>query len=333
MKAVVYTGDNSAEYADVDSPVPQDGQTRVDLYFCGICGSDMHAWHGHDERRIPPLVLGHEAVGRAKDGPYAGKLVAINPLMRCGACPSCQIGNEHLCATRELIGMRVPGAFAEEVAVDSANLTVLPEDVVLRDVALAEPLACALHTVHLGQAAVSVPLPDSRLVILGGGAIGLLCALTAQYYGCSDILIAETNPIRRKVLENVTKATTFNPLEVVPPRAQNGDLIVDAVGSAATRRSASALVRPGGVIVHIGLQDNLDGLDTRRVTLQEITFQGSYCYRDSDFALAVDLLVNKVITGAGWTEVRAMADGPQAFIDIDEGRAGPKIILNTDPQN
>ena len=331
MKAVVYTGDNSAEYTDVDSPVVQDGQTRVDLSFCGICGSDMHAWHGHDERRVPPLVLGHEAVGRAKDGPYEGHLVAINPLMRCRTCPSCQTGDEHLCASRELIGMRVPGAFAEEVAIDSANLKVLPEDVLLSDVALAEPLACALHTVHLGQAALSVPLLDSRLVILGGGAIGLLCALAAQYYGCSEILIAETNPIRSKILEQVTQATTYNPLEGVPEAAQNCDLIIDAVGSAATRSASSALVRPGGVIVHIGLQDNLDGLDTRRITLQEITFQGSYCYRDSDFALAVDLLVNKTITGAGWTEVRAMADGPQAFMDIDEGRAGPKIILNTVP--
>ena len=131
--------------------------------------------------------------------------------------------------------MRVPGAFAEEVAIDSTNLTVLPEDVLLSDVALAEPLACALHTVHLGQAALSVPLPDSRLVILGGGAIGLLCALAAQYYGCSEILIAETNPIRSKILEQVTQATTYNPLEGVPEAAQNCDLIIDAVGSAATR--------------------------------------------------------------------------------------------------
>ena len=333
MKAVVYTGNNSAEYLNVDSPVAQEGQTTVDLHFCGICGSDMHAWHGHDERRIPPLVLGHEAVGRAKDGPYAGQLVAINPLMRCGTCPFCQTGNEHLCAKRELIGMRVPGAFAEEVAVDSANLKVLPEDVALSDLALAEPLACALHTVHLGQGVLSVPFRESRLVILGGGAIGLLCALAAQYYGCSDILIAETNPVRCKVLEQVTEATTYNPLEAVPEATQNCDIIIDAVGSASTRRTASALVRPGGVIVHIGLQDNLDGLDTRRITLQEITFQGSYCYRDRDFALAVDLLVKKIITGIGWTEVRAMADGPQAFVDIDEGRAGPKIILNTDPQD
>ena len=117
MKAVVYTGDHASAFRDVDAPVAQDGQTIVDLSFCGICGSDMHAWHGKDERRIPPLVLGHEAVGRAMDGPHAGRLVAINPLMRCGACPACTSGAEHLCASRELMGMRVPGAFAESVAI------------------------------------------------------------------------------------------------------------------------------------------------------------------------------------------------------------------------
>ena len=330
MKAVVYTGDHASEYRDVDAPAAGAGQTIVDLSFCGICGSDMHAWHGKDERRVPPLVLGHEAVGRAIDGPHAGRLVAINPLMRCGTCPACTSGNEHLCPSRELMGMRVPGAFAEAVAIDTANLTLLPEGVNLADIALAEPLACALHTVHLGQAALSSPLSDQRMVILGGGAIGLLSALAAQYYDCTDIAMAETNDTRRQVLEQVTSAKTYNPLEAVPGEAEHCDILIDAVGSGATRKAASALVRPGGVIVHIGLQDNLDGLDTRRLTLQEITFQGSYCYTDTDFQLAVDLLVNKTITGTGWTEQRDLKDGPQAFIDIDEGRAGPKIILNTD---
>ena len=329
MKAVVYTGDHASEFRDVDAPAAAENQTIVDLSFCGICGSDMHAWHGKDERRIPPLVLGHEAVGRAVNGPHEGRLVAINPLMRCGTCPACSTGNEHLCPSRELMGMRVPGAFAESVAIDTANLTLLPEGVNLADIALAEPLACALHTIHLGQAALSSPLSVQRMVILGGGAIGLLTALAAQYYDCTNILMAETNDTRRQVLEQVTKASTYNPVEAVPDEAVNCDILIDAVGSAATRKAASALVRPGGVIVHIGLQDNLDGLDTRRLTLQEITFQGSYCYRDSDFQLAVDLLVNKTITGAGWTELRALKDGPQAFIDIDEGRAGPKIILKT----
>ena len=330
MKAVVYTADHTAEVREVDAPSGGQGKTIVDLSFCGICGSDMHAWHGKDERRIPPLVLGHEAVGRATDGPHAGRLVALNPLMRCGTCAACTRGDDHLCPSRELIGMRVPGAFAEAVAVDSANLAVLPEDADLADIALAEPLACALHTVHLGKAALSVPLCDARMVILGGGAIGLLSALAAHHYGCTDLFIAETNETRRQVLEKVTTAQPYNPLTGVPDAAENCDIIIDAVGSAATRKAASAMVRPGGVIVHIGLQDNLDGLDTRRLTLQEITFQGSYCYRDNEFQLAVDLLVDKTITGAGWTEIRSLDDGPQAFMDIDQGRAGPKIILKTD---
>ena len=328
MKAVVYTGDHASAFRDVDAPSAGEGQTLVDLSFCGICGSDMHAWHGKDERRIPPLVLGHEAVGRAMDGPHAGRLVAINPLMRCGTCPACSSGAEHLCASRELIGMRVPGAFAEAVAVDTANLTVLPEGVNLADIALAEPLACALHTIHLGQAALSGPLSDQKLVILGGGAIGLLTALAAQYYDCTNILMAETNDTRRKVLEQVTTAATYNPLQAVPDAAENCDILIDAVGSGLTRKAASALVRPGGVIVHIGLQDNEAGLDTRRLTLQQIVFTGSYCYSKLDFAEAVQLLEDGKISGAGWTEVRGLEAGAQSFIDIHEGQAPPKIIMN-----
>lgn len=329
MKAVVYTAAHTAEFQNVSPPVAAEGQTIVKLSFCGICGSDMHAWHGKDERRIPPLVLGHEAVGRATDGPLAGRLVAINPLMRCTNCPACKRSEHHLCSSRELIGMRVPGAFAEAVSVDTANLIALPEDVNLADMALAEPLACALHAVHLGQAGLSEHLDGARLVILGGGAIGLLSALSAQYYKCSDILIAETNETRRQILEQATQARTYNPLDTVSDAANGCDILIDAVGSSHTRKAASALIRPGGMIVHIGLQDNLDGLDVRRLTLQEIMFQGTYCYRDDEFQLAIKLLMSGIISGVGWAQVRALQDGPQAFIDIDEGRAGPKIILQT----
>ena len=97
------------------------GQSIVDVAFCGICGSDMHAWHGHDERRVPPLVLGHEAVGTVRSGPQEGARVAINPLMSCGTCQACMSGNRHLCATRELIGMRYPGAFAEQVLIPDST--------------------------------------------------------------------------------------------------------------------------------------------------------------------------------------------------------------------
>ena len=89
MKALVYTSTQQSEIRNVELPIVSDRQSVIEIEFCGICGSDMHAWHGHDERRIPPLVLGHEAVGLATSGPHTGKRVAINPLMTCGQCLVC----------------------------------------------------------------------------------------------------------------------------------------------------------------------------------------------------------------------------------------------------
>ena len=335
MKALVYTGTCQSEIREVDLPVPGDNQVIVDLAFCGICGSDMHAWHGHDERRVPPLVLGHEAVGVVRSGPLAGKRVAINPLMICGTCEFCQSGAEHLCASRELIGMRVPGALAQQLVINADNLSVIPDHLPFHEAALAEPLACSVHAVQL---ACDLANLDNRsknkecmIVILGGGAIGLLSALVFEAYGYGNIWIAETNPLRRAMLEDAGNMRAYDPL--APAGAETGpalghaDILLDAVGSGATRASASQLVRPGGVMVHIGLQNNDEGLDTRRITLQEITFKGTYCYRNDDFSEALSLLANGSISGKGWAEIRPLDAGAAAFVDIDQGKAPPKIIL------
>ena len=327
MRALVYTGTQLSEIRNLPAPLCDQGHVVVDLAFCGICGSDMHAWHGHDERRVPPLVLGHEAVGVANDGPLQGKRVAINPLMTCGECVSCVSGNEHLCAKRELIGMRVPGAFAEKVAIKAENLTILPDDLSYVDAALAEPLACSVHAVRLALQNAG----DDRaatIAILGGGAIGLLVGKVFLAYGYDNIWIAEPNPLRRSMLEQLDNFNAYDPTKLAQC-TQNVDIIIDAVGSGITRRTATAMARPGGVIVHIGLQDNLDGLDARRITLQEITFKGTYCYRSDDFAEALRLLHNGAVSGSGWVDVRPLADGEKAFQDIHNGAAAPKIILDT----
>ena len=285
MKALVYTGDMQTEYRDEPDPVAEPGQTIVDLAFCGICGSDMHAWHGLDKRRVPPLILGHEAVGVARGGKFAGQRVAINPLMTCRQCDACSSGNEHLCPDRELIGMRVPGAFAEAVAISESNLYPLPENLAFEEAALAEPLAVCVHAAKLGLARITSH--TSSAVVLGGGAIGLLTALVLRIYGVSDISIAETNELRRKMLNKVTDARSYDPLGESPPGM--AELVMDCVGSGITRKSASHLAKPGGTVVHVGLQNNQAGLDTRRLTLQEIAFIGTYCYTDADFAEAFRL--------------------------------------------
>ena len=326
MRALVYTGTQLTEIRDVQDPVCELEQVIVELAFCGICGSDMHAWHGHDERRVPPLVLGHEAVGIPNDGPLKGQRVAINPLMTCGVCVSCASGIEHLCVKRELIGMRVQGAFAEKVAIKAQNLTILPDDLPFVEAALAEPLACSVHAVRL---ALKYADHDraATIAVLGGGAIGLLAGNVFLAYGYQNIWIAEPNPLRRSMLEKLGNFRVYDPAKS-DQCPQSVDMIIDAVGSGTSRRTASAMVRPGGVIVHIGLQDNLDGLDARRITLQEITFKGTYCYRNDDFTEALRLLHDGAVSGSGWVDVRPLADGAKAFQDIHNGTAPPKIILD-----
>ena len=325
MKALVYSGTMQSEIREMALADIGAGEVIVDVHQCGICGSDMHAWHGLDDRRIPPLILGHEAVGRARAGRFAGQRVVINPLMSCDNCHFCRTGAEHLCASRELVGMRVAGAFAEQVIVKEDNLTVISDNLSDSNAALAEPLACAVNAAQLAIA--HIPDSTANVHVLGGGAIGLLAAMVCSAKGYSNIHIAETNALRRNIL---TKIGNFNVYDPLAQRSDDGqiDIVLDAVGSGRSRAAASAMVRPGGVISHIGLQDNEAGLDTRRITLQQIHFTGSYCYSRNDFADAVQLLEDGFITGSGWVEVRGLEAGAQSFVDIHEGKAPPKIILN-----
>ena len=325
MKALVYCGTMQSEIRETALADIGAGEVIVDVHQCGICGSDMHAWHGLDDRRIPPLILGHEAVGRARAGRFAGQRVVINPLMSCDNCHFCRTGAEHLCAGRELVGMRVAGAFAEQVIVKEDNLTVISDNLSDTNAALAEPLACAVNAAQLAIA--HIPDSTANVHVLGGGAIGLLAAMVFSAKGYSNIHIAETNALRRNIL---TKIGNFNVYDPLAQRSDDGqiDIVLDAVGSGRSRAAASAMVRPGGVISHIGLQDNEAGLDTRRITLQQIHFTGSYCYSRNDFADALQLLEDGFISGSGWVEVRGLEAGAQSFVDIHEGKAPPKIILN-----
>lgn len=329
MKALVYTGVNCLEFQDHPEPPPADDEVVVKVGAVGICGSDMHAYHGHDSRRPAPLILGHEAAGYVVGGPTKGMAVAVNPLVNCGKCKHCLAGRIHLCASRQLISMPPrPGAFAEIVRVPKQNLFPIPNGLDLAKAALTEPLAVSYHSVNHGMRFLARPLSAGRCVILGGGAIGLGCALVLAMQGAKEIHIGEPNVARRRTAGGARPFHCYEPGTIDEPEPSAVDFVLDAVGSKSTRETASRLVKPGGVIVHIGLLPGSDGLDIRKITLQEIIFTGTYCYTPLEFGETLNAIARGWLGALDWFEERPLAEGQRAFKDIDTGNlAAAKIIL------
>ena len=323
MKALIYTGPEALNYAEVPDPAVNLEDQLIRIALVGICGSDMHAFLGHDSRRPAPLILGHEAAGHIEGGPRDGERVTLNPLVTCGKCPACASGRDNLCPERQIISMPPrEGGFAELVAMPDRNLVSVPDGVPLSKAALAEPIACGWHTVRLALEA----LKGSRdtALVLGGGAIGLGAALSLKAQGVHDVTIVEPNPARRAHLENACGQTVVTQA----PNGKTYDLVVDGVGFAATRAVASACARPGGVIGHIGLGEDMGGLDIRRLTLQEISFIGTYTYTAEDFRQTAEAIFDGRLGPLDWPEIRPLQDGAKAFADIRNGVvAAPKILL------
>jgi 2-desacetyl-2-hydroxyethyl bacteriochlorophyllide A dehydrogenase len=331
MKALVYTQPGEVQLQERPMPQAAPGEVVLRIEAVGICGSDMHAWHGHDPRRKPGLVLGHEFVGSIvesrADGFERGTRFTGNPLITCGVCEYCVQGRNNLCAHRTMVGMSRPGAFAEQMSIPAASLIDMPQDMPAVHAAVTEPAATALHAINLSMRALARPLPECRVLVLGGGAIGMLSALLLRHYGCSDVTVAEVNPLRRAQLAQHARVHTCNPKEESLPEAHY-DYVMDAVGSAATRKSAFAAVKAGGVIMHVGLQDWASEIDMRRLTLAEITLLGTYTYTTADLRATVQAIHQGAFGDLAWVDVRPLAAGPQAFDDLDKGRAASaKVIL------
>jgi alcohol dehydrogenase len=326
MKALVYTAPESLEYRDEPDPLPGPAEALVRIDAVGICGSDMHAWHGHDPRRVPPLILGHEAAGEVVAGEGAGRRVTMNPLIVCRHCTYCLTGRSNLCENRTMIGMTRAGAYAQFVAIPEHCLVDLPDGMTPSQAALTEPTATAWHAVDLAERASWRPLAECDVMVIGGGAVGLLTALVVKSRGARTIRLAETNKLRR---ETAAKAgiNCFDPADT-DPAGQCAHLAFDCVGGPKTRGLAVHAARPGGIVVHVGLQDSSGELDVRKITLAELGFIGVYTYTTADLRASADALYRGALGDLSWVEHRPLEDGPDAFRDLDAGRtAAAKIVL------
>lgn len=331
MKALVYTRPNETELQDRPMPVPAPGEVVLRIEAVGICGSDMHAWHGHDPRRKPGLVMGHEFVGHiaesAAPGFDRGVRFTGNPLITCGTCEYCVQGRNNLCSNRTMVGMTRPGAFAEFMSIPAASLVAMPQDMSRVAAALTEPAATAWHAINLTMRALVRPLHECRVLVIGGGAIGMLSALLLRHLGASETTLAELNPLRREAVARHASSRVADPRHDALPDSAF-DVVIDAVGAKPTRAQALAAVKPGGVIMHVGLQDWASEIDMRKLTLAEVTLLGTYTYTTADLRATVDALARGAFGDLTWVERRPLADGPKAFQDLDAGRcAAAKVVL------
>ncbi len=331
MKALVYTQPNEVQLHERPDPELADGEVVLRIDAAGICGSDMHAYHGHDPRRKPGLVLGHEfaatVVKSASALWQAGQRVTGNPLITCGRCDYCLQGRDNLCSYRTMVGMSRPGAFAEAMGIPGSCLIELPASLDTVAAALTEPAATALHAINLSMKSLVRPLPECRVLVIGGGAIGMLAALLLRHHGVDQLEVAEVHSGRRASVAQHARCTVFNPLATAPGESLY-EYVIDAVGGAATRKSALAAVKPGGVVMHIGLQDWASEIDMRKLTLAEITLLGTYTYTMADLRATVAALARGVFGELSWVERRPLSEGARTFDDLHHGRlASAKVVL------
>jgi threonine dehydrogenase-like Zn-dependent dehydrogenase len=335
MQALVYTDIQTLTYREEKNPKEVLGESIIKVQASGICGSDMHAYHGKDERRNPPLILGHEVSGVSQNGKLKDKIVVLNPLISCDKCKYCKNKREHLCPNRSMVGMSKPfqreGGLAEFISIPDKNIFIVPKQLKTREAALTEPTAVCVHAVLLSENIAKKPLAECNILIQGGGAIGLLCGLIlSKEKNCKNIIMSDPNKLRLDECSKYLNAKFVDPNHN-DIKESEFDLIFDTVGLDVSRQQAIYAAAPGGVIIHAGLTHAVGSINFKKLTIQEITVLVTYCYNNKDFKDSIEILTNNRLGSLNWIEYRSLKDGANAFKEIHNGTCvAPKIILIPD---
>ncbi len=325
MKVLLLSKYRHLEIADAATPVPADGEVLIRVEACGICGSDVHGYDGASGRRIPPIVMGHEAAGTiAELGPGAtglarGDRVTFDSTIYCGACAPCLRGEVNLCDRRQVLGVscteyRRAGAFAEYVSVPARIVYRLPESISFAEAAMLEAVAVAMHAVSL----VTIPSGASALVV-GAGTIGLLVLESLRAIGCTRVFVADVDASRLKLAKDlgataVLSAQADTVRQVLDLTSGMGvDVVVEAVGRNETVAAAIGCVRKGGSVVLVGNIAPEVTLPLQKVVTRQIRLQGS-CASAGEYPRAIEWMATGAIRVKPLiTAIAPLDQGPRWF--------------------
>jgi len=341
MKALLLTDYRRLEVVDLPRPEIGPNDVLVRVGACGICGSDVHGYDGSTGRRIPPLVMGHEAagvveaVGRDVRDYQTGDRVTFDSTVYCGKCAYCREGRVNLCDNRQVLGVscgdyRRHGAFAEFVAVPSRILYRLPDSLPLEHAALIEAVSVAVHAVQR-----SPPTADDDLVVVGSGMIGLLIIQVLRRHGCGRLVAVDVDDDR------LALAQQFGATDVV--NAKTGDAAAEilkmtdgrgvaaaweAVGTTATVQTAVQCVRKGGAVTLVGnVSPNVE-IPLQAVVTRELMLYGS-CASSGEYPECIDLLASGAVDVTPLISARAtLEEAPRWFERLYRRESGlMKVVV------
>jgi 2-desacetyl-2-hydroxyethyl bacteriochlorophyllide A dehydrogenase len=311
MRALVYTAPGRVEMEERPRPAVLPGEEEISIQVAGVCGSDISGFLGHSALRRPPLVLGHELVGRRRDG----RRVVANPLVSCGRCEACISGAQNLCESWKLLGLgTTPGTFAEYVALPATQIYDVPDSLSIEQAILAEPLANIVHMLRI----VSPPA-FFRLGIVGAGTMGALALLGALRVGAREVLAVDVNEQRLATMKTLGATATVNvsgpdgSAEAQRMAGRGFDVVLDASGSAPARQTAFDLCRPGGQVVLLGMGAQRSELNFVASIRKEHRVIMSFAYTPVDFRRSLDLLIAGEINLTPWTVSMPLERGQEAM--------------------
>ncbi len=345
MKALLLTAPSSLTVTDLETPEPDAGEVRVRIAACGICGSDVHGYTGSTGRRIPPLVMGHEAagiidaVGKNVSGELIGQRVALDSTVFCGECEFCCNGKENLCTHRQVLGVscdtyRRQGCFAEYAIVPERCVYPLPEQMGFVAASLLEPLTIGLQAVRLGNAS-----PATRsAVVIGAGTIGLAIIVALKSYGVQrvaavDLDASRLNEAREFGADAVFEADQITAKQLAEWGASSADtdgadLVLEAVGAAASVETAIHAVTRGGTVVLVGNVSPAVELPLQTVVTRQIRLQGS-CASAGCYPEAIELAASGAVDLSRFvSRVAPLEDGIDWFERLHNREPGVlKVVL------
>ena len=325
MKALLLSKYRRLEIADVPVPAAGTGDVLIRVGACGICGSDVHGYDGSSGRRIPPIVMGHEAagtvaaVGAGVTGLAEGDRVTFDSTIYCGTCGYCKRGEVNLCDHRQVLGVSCgdysrAGAFAEFVAVPARVVYKLPDSISFADAAMLEAVAVAIHAVSLAEISV-----ESTALVVGAGTIGVLTLQALRAAGCKRVFVSDVDATRLKMAKELGAADVLlADADVVAQILQRTggvgvDLAMEAVGRNETVNMAIAGVRKGGTVVLVGNISPEVTLPLQKIVTRQIRVQGS-CASAGEYPEAIKLMASEAIRVKPLiTAIAPLAEGPQWF--------------------